>query len=180
MKNPARGCVLLGIVALIGIISFYFQPKAEAKPAFNIAINSQENLQQQIAIPQNNQTIQKLETQQTEFQPDTRPENLDKNSEIAAESRSFRATAYCLKGRTANGGSVRRGIVAADPRILPLGTRIEIDAGSYSGTYTVADTGGGVRGRTLDIWVPNCAEANRFGRKSVRVSVLGRKRKNNS
>jgi 3D (Asp-Asp-Asp) domain-containing protein len=86
---------------------------------------------------------------------------------------AFRATAYCLKGRTATGGGVRRGIVAADPRVLPLGSRIQIDAGAYSGTYTVADTGGAIRGRILDIWVPSCSEANRFGRRTIHVTKMG-------
>ncbi len=186
MKNPARGCVLLGVTALIGIMFFYFQPKAEAKSAFNIVISSQENLQQQITVQKNNSTIQQSDIQDQTLQqinsddPNDNIKNSDDDSEMVAESRSFRATAYCLKGRTAIGGSVRRGIVAADPRILPLGTRIEIDAGSYSGTYTVADTGGAVRGRILDVWVPSCSEANRFGRKNVRVSVLKKKRKNKS
>ncbi|MGI8640166.1 MAG: 3D domain-containing protein [Pyrinomonadaceae bacterium] len=178
MKNPARGYVLLGIFALIGIISFYFQPKVEAKSAFQTAIDSQENLQQQIT-QENNPTTQQTENQQPEIQQNNEADS-DANSEIVSEFRSFRATAYCLKGRTATGGSVRRGIVAADPRILPLGTRIQLNAGSYSGTYTVADTGGAVKGRILDIWVPNCAEAIRFGRKTVKVSVLGKRTKNSS
>lgn len=87
-------------------------------------------------------------------------------------SRAFRATAYCLKGRTANGGSVRRGIVAADRRVIPLGSKIYVDAGAYSGMYTVTDTGGAVKGNKLDIWVPSCSEAIRFGRKSIGVSFV--------
>ncbi|HQU83154.1 MAG TPA: 3D domain-containing protein [Pyrinomonadaceae bacterium] len=83
---------------------------------------------------------------------------------------SFTATAYCLKGRTASGSGVRRGIVAADPRVLPLGTKINLQAGSYSGSYVVADTGGGIKGRRLDIWVSSCSEARRFGRRTVAVS----------
>ncbi len=90
--------------------------------------------------------------------------------EKTSATRSFRATAYCLKGRTANGGSVRRGIVAADPRVLPLGTRIYVNAGAYSGYYTVTDTGGVIKGNILDVWVPSCAEAMRFGRRSVTVA----------
>jgi 3D (Asp-Asp-Asp) domain-containing protein len=84
--------------------------------------------------------------------------------------RFFSATAYCLKGRTASGSGVRRGIVAADPRILPLGTRINLGAGSYSGSYIVADTGGAIKGRKFDIWVANCSEAKRFGRRTVTVN----------
>ena len=85
---------------------------------------------------------------------------------------SFSATAYCLQGRTALGHRVSRGIVAADRRVLPLGSKIQVTGGGYSGTYLVSDTGGSVRGRELDIWVPSCAEARRFGRRSVNVILL--------
>jgi 3D (Asp-Asp-Asp) domain-containing protein len=90
----------------------------------------------------------------------------------AASRGSFIATAYCLKGRTATGGGVRRGVVAADPRVLRLGSTIFLGAGSYSGEYKVTDTGGSVRGRKIDIWVPSCAEARRFGRRTVTVGVV--------
>lgn len=174
MKNLARGSIFLGLVALFAVL-FYFQPTAEAKNVFSIAIDSEENVQPNTeqSKNQNNPTQEITQTIQTENQN----ENII-NSEAVAEATTFRATAYCLKGRTASGGSVKRGVVAADPRVLPLGTRIDVDAGPYSGTYTVADTGGGVKGRKLDIWVPSCAEANRFGSRKVRVSVLSRKEKN--
>jgi 3D (Asp-Asp-Asp) domain-containing protein len=85
----------------------------------------------------------------------------------------FTATAYCLKGRTALGHGVRRGLIAADPRVLPLGSRINI-GGGYAGTYLVSDTGSRVRGKRLDIWMPSCSEARRFGRRSVSVDYLGK------
>jgi 3D (Asp-Asp-Asp) domain-containing protein len=88
----------------------------------------------------------------------------------AASKGSFTATAYCLKGRTALGHGVRRGIIAADPRVLKLGSTINLGAGSYSGSYLVSDTGGNVRGRKIDIWVPSCAEARRFGRRTVTIN----------
>ncbi len=128
MKNLARGSVFLGLAALIAVL-FYFQPTAEAKNAFNIAIDSQANLQQTIQQSNNQTQNNQIQTIQPENQS-----NSDTNGKMAAETRSFRATAYCLRGRTASGGNVRRGIVAADPRILPLGTRIEISAGSYGGS----------------------------------------------
>ena len=85
---------------------------------------------------------------------------------------SFTATAYCLKGRTAMGNGVRRGVIAADPRILRLGSRINLGAGSYSGEYLVSDTGGAVKGRRIDIWMPSCAEARRFGRRTVTIDPI--------
>ena len=94
----------------------------------------------------------------------------------ASPAVTFTATAYSLRGRTASGGGVRRGIIAADRRVLPIGTRVRLEAGSYSGEYLVADTGGAVRGRKIDIWVPQTSEAMRFGRRPVRLTVLTRTR----
>jgi 3D (Asp-Asp-Asp) domain-containing protein len=81
----------------------------------------------------------------------------------------YTATAYCLQGRTASGIKVRKGIIAADPRIHPLGTKVTINAGTYSGTYLVADTGARIRGRRIDVWVSSHKEAMRFGKRTVYV-----------
>ena len=168
MRNIAGGSGFLGAIALSVSVLFYFQPTVEAATA--LANNSQNNLQEPLNN-QDNQTIRQLEPTQTQ----TNNEKSINKSTKPSEANSFRATAYCLKGRTATGSSVRRGIVAADPRVLPLGSRVQLDAGAYSGTYTVADTGGAVKGRKLDIWMPSCGEAVRFGRRNVKVSRLGRK-----
>ena len=82
------------------------------------------------------------------------------------------ATAYSLRGRTASGRYVSQGIIAADPRILPLGSRVRLEAGPWSGEYLVADTGGAIRGRKIDIWTPSSREAMRFGRRKVKLTVL--------
>jgi len=85
---------------------------------------------------------------------------------------TFLATAYALPGQTASGETVRQGIVAADPEILPIGSIIHLSAGRYSGIYTVLDTGLNIRGRMLDIWVPTVEEARAFGVRRVKVRVL--------
>lgn len=85
---------------------------------------------------------------------------------------AYVATAYSLRGRTASGRLVAKGLIAADPRHLPLGSRVRLEAGAYSGEYLVADTGGMVRGRRIDIWTPSTREAMRFGRRTVKLTVL--------
>ncbi len=85
---------------------------------------------------------------------------------------SFIATAYCLRGRTASGKMVAKGMIAADRTVLPLGTRVRLEAGAYSGEYLVTDTGGAIRGRKIDIWIPSSGEALRFGRRKVKLTVL--------
>jgi 3D (Asp-Asp-Asp) domain-containing protein len=97
-------------------------------------------------------------------------------TEASSPAVSFTATAYSLSGRTASGRAVRRGVIAADRRVLPIGTRVRLEAGTYSGEYVVADTGGAVRGRKIDIWVPSTSEAMRFGRRPVKLTVLTRTR----
>ena len=89
-----------------------------------------------------------------------------------AESDTFTATAYSLRGRTASGAAPTQGIIAADPRVLPLGSRVRIEAGTYSGEYLVADTGGAVRGKRIDIWTPSTRDAMRFGKRAVKLTIL--------
>ena len=87
----------------------------------------------------------------------------------------FEATAYSITGTTASGMQTRRGIVAADPKVLPLGTRIRVhDAGPYSGEYVVSDTGPAVNGHEIDIYMPSADAAKQFGRRKVRVEILGK------
>lgn len=85
---------------------------------------------------------------------------------------SFEATAYSNFGVTSSGVLVNRGIVAADPRYIPEGSVIAIEAGPYSGIYTVLDVGGVIKGRIIDIYMPDTDEAIQFGRQEVRVHVL--------
>ena len=88
--------------------------------------------------------------------------------------RVFTATAYSVKGVTASGERPREGVtVAADPDVLPIGTKIEVrGAGEYSGTYTVLDSGAAIDGREIDIYMKHRADAKEFGRQKVRVRVL--------
>lgn len=85
------------------------------------------------------------------------------------------ATAYSqLTAKPTAAGTVPHdGIVAADPTILPFGSRIRVTgAGAYSGIYVVTDTGSKVVGRHIDLCLPSAAEAKQFGKQVVRVQVL--------
>jgi len=88
---------------------------------------------------------------------------------------TFEATAYSVTGTTATGDVTSRGTVAADPAILPAGTRFRITgAGRYSGVYVVKDTGPKIAGAHIDIYMPSRLEAKRFGKRRVRLRVLPR------
>lgn len=83
------------------------------------------------------------------------------------------ATAYSVTGTTTSGEYTHRHVIAADPSILPIGSRIKIKhAGRYSGEYVVADTGLKIEGRKLDIYVPSTRACRKFGSRPVKVRVI--------
>jgi 3D (Asp-Asp-Asp) domain-containing protein len=86
----------------------------------------------------------------------------------------FSATAYCKGSTTASGVAAQRGVAAADPELLPVGSVVEVDSTEprYDGIYTVMDTGPSVQGRQIDIYMWNCNEALQFGRQPVHLVVL--------
>jgi 3D (Asp-Asp-Asp) domain-containing protein len=86
---------------------------------------------------------------------------------------TYQATAYAVTGITASGEWTHRHVVAADPAVLPIGSRIKIKhARRYSGEYVVADTGAKIVGRRLDIYMPSTGECMKFGSRRVKVRVI--------
>lgn len=120
-----------------------------------------------------------------EYGDTTAPENT--SSEKAAFSYKYyidcKATAYDLSaeenggyaGQTATGVPLDKGVIAVDPRVIPLGTRVYIEAidGSWSYGYAVAaDTGGAIKGKRVDLCYRTRSECIQFGVRPCRVYVL--------
>jgi 3D (Asp-Asp-Asp) domain-containing protein/peptidoglycan hydrolase CwlO-like protein len=78
------------------------------------------------------------------------------------------ATGYSLRGRTATGIPVGWGVVAVDPSVIPLGTRMTIPG---YGDGVAADTGSAIVGDTIDLWFPTVAQANAWGRRTVTITL---------
>src|SRR6185369_6086264 len=167
MKNLVRGGVIL---SLIGMFVVFMYAQARTEVALSSANDSQLKLNNNI---DSSNLVTETDDKKLVKKTVSEAKVVTAAKGAAANRGSFTATAYCLQGRTALGHGVRRGIIAADPRVLRLGSRVNLGAGAYSGQYLVSDTGGAVRGRRIDIWVPSCAEARRFGRRTVQVGVLG-------
>jgi 3D (Asp-Asp-Asp) domain-containing protein len=89
-------------------------------------------------------------------------------SDTGAGTLTVTATAYTLQGTTATGAPVGYGIVAVDPSVIPLGTRMTIPG---YGEGVAADTGGAVRGATIDLWFPTDAQAAAWGRRTVTITL---------
>ena len=142
--------VRVGVVlSLIGVFVAFIYAQSETEPALNIGRDSQLQLNN---IEEEFKAEAVIEQQDNNKKADKKLVDKTVMSKAAGVSKgSFVATAYCLKGRTAMGHGVRSGLIAADPRVLGLGSRINLGAGTYSGTYLVSDTGGRIKGRRLDI-----------------------------
>ncbi len=171
MKNLIRGGVIL---SLLGLFVVFIYAQVETGTAPEKENNSQEVILKQVIIKPTviaTPEIKKAQDKKEVVQDKEYKSKVEKTAMVrkAVSKRSFVATAYCLKGKTAMGHKVRNGLIAADPRILRLGTNVSIDAGSYSGTYLVSDTGGMIKGNRIDIWMSSCSEARRFGRRTVLI-----------
>jgi len=175
MKSTAIGSAV-GVLLAFSAISYsktyiYQDPKSVPTTQQQIQTSNQQpgsqpaNLDSKVARP----TIAESSTSPTGPQ---KAAPLLTNDDFEVAPQTYTATAYSLRGRTASGQAVSRGLIAADPRFLPLGTRVRLEAGSFSGEYLVADTGGSVKGRRIDIWTPTAREALRFGRRAVKLTVL--------
>jgi 3D (Asp-Asp-Asp) domain-containing protein len=78
------------------------------------------------------------------------------------------ATGYSLPGHTATGLRVGWGVVAVDPSLIPLGTRMTIPG---YGAGVAADVGSSVHGATIDLWFPTRAQAFAWGRRVVTITL---------
>jgi peptidoglycan DL-endopeptidase CwlO len=78
------------------------------------------------------------------------------------------STGYSLPGHTATGLPVGWGVVAVDPSVIPLGTKLTIPG---YGEAVAADVGSGVRGAMIDLWFPSLAQARAWGRRTVTITL---------
>jgi 3D (Asp-Asp-Asp) domain-containing protein/septal ring factor EnvC (AmiA/AmiB activator) len=83
-------------------------------------------------------------------------------------SMTVSAVGYSLPGHTASGLPVGHGIVAVDPAVIPLGTRMYVPG---YGAAVAADTGSAVHGAMIDLWFPTTAAALQWGRRTVTITL---------
>ena len=95
-------------------------------------------------------------------------------------SLTFLVTAYCpcriccnkADGITATSVKAKAGrTVAADPRLIPLGTKLKVEG---MGIMVAEDAGGAIGGRRLDVFFSSHRAARIFGRRWLRVWILPR------
>jgi 3D (Asp-Asp-Asp) domain-containing protein len=76
-----------------------------------------------------------------------------------------------MGARTYSGTKTRWGVVAVDPKTIPIGSALTIDG--YDDTIFVAeDVGGSIKGDALDIWLPDQKDAKTYGTQYRRVTIV--------
>lgn len=73
-------------------------------------------------------------------------------------------SAYCHEGMMRTGLWTRSGAVAVDPSVIPLYSSLTIEG--LPGTYQALDTGGGIVGNMVDVYMPDCERALEWGRRT--------------
>lgn len=71
--------------------------------------------------------------------------------------------------RTYLGGTVRKGVVAVDPAVIPLGTKVWIEG---YGVAVAEDIGSAIKGNRIDLAFNNRQDAINYGMKAVKVYLL--------
>ena len=132
-----------------------------------------------VATPKPTEETNKTDTN---AQPDPNANNTSTNAPTNYKHvLDISATAYApgphdndqWGNKTYIGSQVRPGIIAVDPKVIPLGSRVYIEYPDGHGEYAVAeDTGGAIKGNRVDVakWTVN--EAEKFGIQKVKVYVL--------
>lgn len=89
----------------------------------------------------------------------------------AEYSRKFTVKAYSYTGggRTASGLPAAVGRIAVDPRVIPLGTRVYVEGYGFA---TAADTGGNIKGNTIDVYYNSAGQCRSWGCRYVTVYIL--------
>ncbi len=93
--------------------------------------------------------------------------------EFYVSSTAYTGSCNGCSGYTATGINLRANpnvkIIAVDPSIIPLGTKVYVDGYGYA---VAADTGGDIKGNRIDVFFSSKSEAYRWGRKTIKVKIL--------
>lgn len=134
-----------------------------------------------IASPDTNPSAAPPMTQEVAPEADQLAKNVPSEEVGARQVLDITATAYApgphdnaqWGNKTHMGTQIRPGVIAVDPRVIPLGSQVMIKYPDGTKEYAVAeDTGGAIKGHRIDIAKWTVKEADRFGIKPVKVYVL--------
>lgn len=162
-------------------------PSAELPTAEVPSVETGETTQSTESVVEPNTEGATVDTSATTYQPQVNePKSSETSAKAMGASMNVDATYYLANcpegctGITATGIDVRNNwkpngqrIVAVDPNVIPLGSKVRVDTPYESFTAIAGDTGGGIKGNKLDILAPNLSYAQSMGgRVNAKVTVV--------
>lgn len=103
-------------------------------------------------------------------------DSLEAQLKNAKKVLTVRATAYTADPRenggwavTAIGTPIRRGVIAVDPRVIPLRSRVYVEGYGFA---TAEDTGGAIKGRKIDVVMDSKSQSRSWGVRNVKIYIL--------
>lgn len=91
---------------------------------------------------------------------------------MTMESTAYLPTDGSAAALTASGRKARRGIVAVDPRVIPMHSLVYVEGYGWA---VAADTGGAIKGNIIDVCIESRAACMNWGRRKVKVFVFPQK-----
>ena len=151
------------------------------------SIQKQEAKATPVKIEQKSEKVVAVKStpQEKQVTPKQASEKVQSPTPSTRSTTSYEATAYGNQSPSSPGGGVITATgthvaagrtIAVDPRHIPLGSNVRITVPGmpqYNGVYKAEDTGGAIKGRRIDIYVPGRQDAVDFGRRDIQVEVLG-------
>lgn len=161
----------------------------ETKAAKKSAITSSQSILQkkkETKLSHSSKPKQSMKTKQHSKQSVSVTSNQTKKPSMTGKkTMQMKATAYNVEGNekwgrlTASGTTVRHGVVAVDPNVIPLGTKLYVSGYDSpllpkGGFFAIAeDTGGAIKGNRIDIFIDAPTETvSKFGIQHVKVTIL--------
>ncbi|GAA0452280.1 3D domain-containing protein [Alkalibacillus silvisoli] len=140
-------------------------------------VSSQLETKEQITLiePEPTQNTQQAENNESSDDDNIQHVSQQEESKETMYMTATAYTAYCdgCSGTTRTGIDLRSNpdqkVVAVDPDVIPLGSTVWVEG---YGTAVAGDTGGAIQGNRIDLFIPDEAEANRYGVRQVRVEVI--------
>ena len=93
---------------------------------------------------------------------------IEYNGKLYSRKLVVKAYSYTGGGTTAMGTRARVGEIAVDPRVIPLGTNVYIEG---VGARRAEDTGGNIKGNTIDIYMNTLSECRQWGVRYVTIYI---------
>ncbi|MGE8203155.1 3D domain-containing protein [Heyndrickxia sp. NPDC080065] len=128
----------------------------------------------------NHLTSDKIHPKQKLVISQTKQASTKKKTTTTKKVKEFTVTATAYTGNckgcsgiTATGINLKKNpkmkVISVDPKVIPLGSKVYVEG---YGNAIAGDTGGAMKGKNIDVFIPSEKKCLQWGRKKVKVKIL--------